>query len=106
MSEERFKELVDEILNNVENLLLVKGIEYRRDNNPFHNFEKGSEITGQTPYRVLNGFLLKHLISYNDILNDIEKGVIPSQKIVDEKLQDIITYFVLQKVQLSQLYDR
>ena len=95
-----FDSIVKTTLNDIENLLVVKGKEYRRNNNVFHNFEVGANIANQTPERVLNGFLLKHLISYNDILNDIEEDKNPSKELIQEKFNDIITYFVIQKAQI------
>ena len=62
MNEQEFEEIVDNRLKQVKELLLVKGKEYRRNGNPFHNFEVGSDITGEPSYKVLDGFLLKHLI--------------------------------------------
>ena len=48
-----------------------------------HNFNVGSRITGQSREKVIYGFSLKHLISINDIRNDIERGILPSEEIVD-----------------------
>lgn len=99
----RFKEKVDEVIAKVQTTLTVKGKEYVRNDNPFHNFEKASSMKGITPYEALDGMLTKHMVSYYDMLNDIEQGKIPTKAYVDEKLGDIITYFILQKVQLEDL---
>ncbi len=80
----------------------VKAKEYVRNDNPLHNFEAGAGITGETSAKVLDGFLLKHLISYRDILNDLENGKLPETEKVQEKLGDIINYFILQE---GLLYD-
>ena len=71
--EKEFDIQVKHILEKIKLILVKKGKEYRRNNNPFHNFEEGAKISGKTPERVLPGFLLKHLLSYPDILNDIDK---------------------------------
>lgn len=102
LKEKEFDQQVTEILSRINVLLVQKGKEYRRDNNPFHNFEQGAKITGQTPERVLQGFLLKHLISYQDILNDLDKGILPKQETIDEKFTDILVYFTIQNIMLSQ----
>ena len=91
---------VQSTLQKIQQLLLVKGKEYRRLNNPYHNFEIGSQISGEIPEKVLQGFLLKHLVSYQDMLNDIEQGKLPKIELVEEKMNDIITYFVIQKAQI------
>lgn len=87
-------------LERIQRLLLVKGKEYRRNNNPYHNFEIGSQISGEIPEKVLQGFLLKHLVSYQDMLNDIEQGKLPTIDLVEEKLTDILVYFVIQKAMI------
>lgn len=92
-----FNNVVEDTLSNIQELLLVKGIEYRRNNDPFHNFSVGSQMTGQIPEKVLHGFLLKHLVSYQDMLNDLEKGILPKPELVNEKMNDIIVYFIIQK---------
>ena len=98
--EERFDEQVECTLQKIRNLLIVKGKEYRRNNDVYHNFNVGAKISGQIPEKVLQGFLLKHLVSYQDILNDIEEENLPSVQLVEEKFNDIITYFLIQKAQI------
>ena len=36
------------------------------------------------------------------MLNRLQNGEIPSNELIDEKLGDIINYFILQKIQLKQ----
>jgi len=91
---------VQSTLQKIQQLLLVKGVEYRRNSNPYHNFEIGSQISGEIPEKVLQGFLLKHLVSYQDMLNDIEQGKLPKIELVEEKMNDILTYYVIQKAQI------
>ena len=71
MTEGRFNELVEETLNEIRETLIVKGKEYRRNNNPFHNFDVGAQRSGLIREKVLDGFLLKHEISIADITNDL-----------------------------------
>ena len=110
MSEQEFEEIVDNRLKQVKELLLVKGKEYRRNGNPFHNFERGSEITGEPSYKILDGFLSKHLISYRDILNDMQMyAKTPSKELISEKWGDIITYFCIQEaliIKNKEEYDK
>lgn len=100
-----FKEIefdfeIQSTMQKIQELLLVKGKEYRRNNNPYHNFEVAARKKGTTPERALDGFLLKHLVSYDDMLNDIEHGVLPKIEVVEEKFNDIIVYFLIQKAQI------
>jgi len=100
-----FKEIefdfeIQSTMQKIQELLLVKGKEYRRNNNPYHNFEVAARKKGITPERALDGFLLKHLVSYDDMLNDIEQGVLPKIEVVEEKFNDIICYMIIQKAQI------
>lgn len=91
---------IQSTIQKIQQLLLVKGKEYRRNNNPYHNFEVAARKKNITPERALDGFLLKHLVSYDDMLNDIEHGVLPKIEVVEEKFNDIIVYFLIQKAQI------
>lgn len=95
-----FDQVVEKTLNRVRELLIVKGKEYRRNNDPFHNFNIGALMTGRTREEVLYGFLLKHLISAQDIREDIANGTLPSREKVEEKWDDIITYFTIEKASI------
>lgn len=95
MEEKRFYKLVDERLSKITSTLASKGNEYSTPGNKLHNFDRGANITGQTREIVLLGFLLKHQISILDIIDKIEVGVLPTRKLLDEKLTDIINYYIL-----------
>lgn len=100
MTEERFEQIVDETLNQIQNVLIEKGKEYRRNNNPFHNFEEGSKRSGLIREKVLDGMLLKHEISIADMTNDLEKGILPKIETVDEKFGDNLIYLILKKASI------
>jgi hypothetical protein len=51
----------------INHLLLVK--EY---SDPFHNFNEGARFLVFS--RTFDGFLMKHVVSYRDMINDIEQG--------------------------------
>jgi hypothetical protein len=95
-----FDYIIKETLNEISSLLIVKGKEYRRNNDPFHNFNEGSKITGETPEKVLKGFLLKHEISINDMVQDLDQGILPNKEKVNEKFNDNIIYLLIQKAMI------
>jgi len=95
--EKLFEENVDKTLAEIKELLLVKGKEYRRNNNPYHNFERGAAMSGEIPEKVLYGFQLKHEVSMSDIRDDIEKGILPTEKMVVEKWNDALVYTLIEK---------
>jgi len=98
--EKQFDEVVEKTLFDIMQTLIVKGKEYRRGDNPYHNFDVGSKITGLIPERVLDGFLLKHEISIKDMVSDIEKGILPKAETVDEKFNDNIIYLLIKKAMI------
>jgi len=100
MTEKNFNWVIDKTLESIRNTLLVKGKEYRRNNNPFHNFEEGSKITGKLREDVLWGFAMKHYISIQDIKADLNLGKLPSKAQVEEKYNDLIIYLMIEKASL------
>ena len=97
-----FETAVKSTLDNIKELLIVKGKEYRRNGNPYHNFERGSEISGNSREEVLQGFVLKHLISVEDLRNDSKKGLYPSIEKIEEKYNDILVYFLIEKAMMLE----
>ena len=90
-----FDRVVEERLAKIKHLMLVKSKEYVRDNNPFHNFDRGAEYTGETPEDYLYGLMTKHLVSIKDMVDDLYEGKDPSIKYLEEKIGDGINYLML-----------
>lgn len=100
--ETAFEEAIENTLNQIRELLIVKGKEYRRNNNPFHNFERGSTMINKTREDILQGFLLKHLISVEDMRKDIKIGSFPTKEKIHEKYNDIVVYFLIEKAMMLE----
>jgi hypothetical protein len=100
MTNEKFDKIVNETLEEVKNILLIKSKEYQRNNNPFHNFDIGSQRSGLIREKVLDGFLLKHEISIADITNDLVDGKLPTKELLDEKFGDNIIYLIIKKASM------
>lgn len=100
MTENRFEQIVDETLNQIQNVLIEKAKEYRRNNDPFHNFNEGSKRTGLIREKVLDGMLLKHEISIADMTNDLVKNILPKIETVEEKFGDNLIYLILKKASI------
>jgi hypothetical protein len=90
-----FDEVLEDRLKKIRLSLLIKGKEYRRNNDPLHNFNRGAELSGQSREKVLWGFALKHHVSFLDMLDDIDMGKFPKRETVDEKIGDLINYLIL-----------
>ena len=100
MTEKNFDWVIEQTLDSIRNILVIKGKEYRRFSNPFHNFEEGAKITGQTREDVLWGFAMKHYISIQDIKVDLNNGKLPSKAQVEEKYNDLLIYLMIEKASL------
>lgn len=102
MSEQDFDTLVQQRIQKINNTLIEKGKEYRRNNDPLHNFRIAAKVQNTTEEKALWGFAVKHYVSFLDILNDIEKGFIPKAEVVDEKIGDLINYLVLCEASIKE----
>jgi hypothetical protein len=97
---EDFFNSIDNTLIELKDLLLVKGKEYMRNNDVYHNFNQGSIMKGVTPEKALDGFLLKHEVSISDMTNDLDDGVLPSKDKVIEKFNDNLIYLLIKKAMI------
>ena len=97
MNNAEFEKLFEERVEKTRKLLFNKAKEYAATEDRLHNFKVGARITNQTPARVLDGFMLKHYISYRDILTDMDNGKRIDPVKLEDKLGDIITYMFLQE---------
>ena len=77
-------------------LLLIKGEEYRRNNDPYHNFNEGAKLMSVRPMMVLNFFRLKHVISIADLQKDFEDKKHVSVDQINEKYDDILVYTLIE----------
>ena len=77
-------------------LLLIKGEEYRRNNDPYHNFNEGAKLMNVRPMMVLNFFRLKHVISIADLQRDFEDKKHVSAHQINEKYDDVLVYTLIE----------
>jgi hypothetical protein len=101
MTEKEFQDVLTTRLTKIKETLSSKAEEYATDNDKLHNFNVGARLTGQTRERVLWGFAIKHYISFLDILDSLDKGKLPTETLVDEKIGDLINYLVLVEASLK-----
>ena len=97
MTGEEFDQEVELTCKNIVNSLSIKGKEYRRNGNVFHNFEVAARKKNTTRESALSFMAIKHEISIEDMVNDLEKGILPTEEMVEEKFGDAINYNILQK---------
>ena len=92
-------------MTSIRDLLITKGKEYRRNGNVYHNFEQGAAMTGISREKALDGFLLKHEVSINDMTNDLESGMLPTREKVEEKFNDNLIYLLIKKAMILDRID-
>lgn len=98
----KFDNVVSTTLESCKQTLLVKGREYRRNNNPFHNFDRGVQSDPRkSREEVIWGMALKHHISVMDMIDDVKEGIKPSEEIIDEKFGDYINYLLIMKASIK-----
>ena len=85
-----------ETIERLKTLLLIKGKEYRRNNDPYHNFNEGAKLMSVRPMTVLNFFRLKHVISIADLQKDFEDKKHVSAHQINEKYDDILVYTLIE----------
>jgi hypothetical protein len=102
MTETQFDAFVLQRCIKVKETLVEKGKEYRRNNDPLHNFRVAAKVQNTTEEKALWGFAAKHYVSFLDILNDIEEGRLPEQEVVDEKIGDLINYLILCEASIKE----
>lgn len=100
LGREKFDGMLEDTIKNIIDTLQVKSVEYVRSDDMMHNFNIGAKMTNSIREDVINGFRLKHMISVDDIRNDIKNGILPSVEMVEEKFGDIINYFILEKASI------
>lgn len=94
-NDKRFEQVVESRLQKVKDVMLVKGKEYRRNGNVYHNFDRAAAMLSQTRERALIGMAAKHIVSLLDIVDDLDNGKVPSAAMLDEKCGDAVNYILL-----------
>ena len=91
----KFRELVDKRFKECSALMLgPKDAEYSRGGDKLYNFKRAAALQNITPEKALLGMWAKHIISVIDIINEIDEKI-PTQVILNDKLNDTINYTFL-----------
>jgi len=103
MKIDKFEKTVVEALEKIKIILTIKNKEYVRGEDVFHNFENAKKISLHTTREAVAWeFMVKHLQSLKDIVNDVEKDkhYYLKQGLIDEKCIDIINYTLIIRAML------
>ena len=95
MNNERFQKLMTDRFEKTLSVMGNKKAEYASDVDVLINFKKAGLKSNQSPEKALKGFLLKHETSLDDIIDKLDRGILPTKELIDEKLGDIFNYTLL-----------
>ena len=96
MTTEKFNEFMDYMIEHkIKGVMCRKSAEYARGGDKLYNFKRAGQMANISSIEALRGMKLKHDVSIDDMLNDIDKGVIFTQELWQEKLSDDINYLFL-----------
>lgn len=102
MKEDEFIDLANNRLNKCMDTMRSKGEEYTRNNDKLHNFKRAAEMLGCTPEEALMGMATKHIVSVYDMVRDVAGGAVVSERLVEEKIGDVINYMLLLEAILTE----
>ena len=91
MTQDKFKELLEELDGNSVVTLLSKNANYSIDvdGDALHNFRSGADVGGGTMAQACWGYLTKHLVALRD---KVQKNDFSDRDDLLEKCQDSINY--------------
>jgi hypothetical protein len=92
MKTNEFNKIVTDQLERIKKVLVKKSVEYNLEEDRLGFFKRAAALAQTTPEKALYGFLLKHLISLNDMVQS-EKSY--SKDLWLEKITDITNYLIL-----------
>jgi len=105
LSEDDFDRYFNKIMERTKQVLKVKAAEYIRNEDRMHNFNKASIKNQEIRERSLAGMRLKHEVSIDDMIDDIELGLTPSEPVVNEKFGDRLNYDILEEISILHRID-
>ena len=97
MIPKEFNVVLENTLEQIRQVMGIKSAEYARGNDKLHNFKRAAGVLGVSPEKALLGMLTKHTVSILDIVDDIDKGKLPSVELLNEKIGDELNYHILLK---------
>ena len=105
MTNDRFVEIVEDRCTKIKLILANKAKEYAVGDDRLYNFKRAAEIARCTPIQALYGMMLKHVVSSIDIIENADKGILPSEALLEEKFGDFVNYLILGEAVIKELLD-
>lgn len=108
VSPEYWQRYLDGKLAEIKDTLSNKSTEYAVSTDKLHNFNKAVVAAAgryNTREGALFGMMLKHWVSILDILDKLDDGTLPTQRILSEKFGDMIAYLLLLEASIQHRLD-
>jgi hypothetical protein len=103
VKQDEFDVVVHDTINNIQDLLRVKGGEYAGSEDRLANFKRGAALTGATPAQVLFIYLSKHYDAVATFVRDQAANVKRERsEPIGGRLDDIINYCILLKAMVIE----
>lgn len=101
MESKQFNKIVEDRCDKIKSILANKAQEYAKGCR-LHNFKVAGRIANTSPELALKGMMMKHLVSVFDLIDDAEKGIAPTEYLIQEKLGDSVNYLILLEALLTE----
>lgn len=103
MEQKEFNVVVEETIQAIRKLLIVKGGEYAGSEDRLANFKRGAQLTGIEPMTVALIYLSKHYDGVCTYIRDLQTGQDrPRSESIEGRLDDMINYCILIKAIIKE----
>lgn len=106
MRREDFYDVVDDRLEKIRSILLNKEKEYASGGDRLSSFNIGAKRTGKIREEIIQGFMLKHELAVESIVNEIKVGNLPTLELINEKFGDVINYYIILEASIRDRIDK
>lgn len=97
-----FNKVVEDQFDICRSLMVDKAGEYATEDRLF-NFKQPTSMMHQNQAQVCLSYQMKHMASCVKIAEDMNKGIFPTDEMLNEKITDMINYCLLFKANVMEL---
>ena len=95
MKAQDFEKCSKEIINHCFATLFKKKEEYASDTDRLDNFKQPTSLFRTNPAKICMMYDSKHIASMVKMAEDVDKGILPTREMLEEKVGDYINYGLL-----------
>ena len=102
MTKEDFEGVIAARIEKITKVLFAKNKEYSPGGDKLNNFKEAGRVKNETPEKALWGMMVKQFVACQLRVNDLDSGLVASEEFWDEKIGDVINYFILLECCLAE----